>query len=42
MGVLAAGVALIFMHMHHMLHKVAHHLRLNVRTLSAACLNAKG
>ena len=31
MGALAAGVALLFMQMHHAVHKVVHHVRLNVR-----------
>ena len=34
MGALAAGVALLFMHMHHAVHKVVHHVRLNVRAPS--------
>ena len=33
MGMLAAGVALLFMQMHHAVHRVVHHMRLNVRAL---------
>ena len=37
MGALAAGVALLFMQMHHAVHRVGHHMRLNVRLSS--CLH---
>ena len=51
MGALAAGVALLFMQMHHAVHKVVHHVRLNVRppacnyhscSASAACVGVAG